>query len=79
MTVPDEGVPKKMALKRIEALKKSLYSIHMPTSLGEMNLDPTEKEVKLMIHKCSVAIDGVKDSAKVSRKEDMLVVCEVVR
>ncbi len=79
MAVPDEGAPDEVALKGIEALEEFFRSIHMPTSLSEMNLDPTEEEMKLMAHKCSVAAGGAKGSAKVLHEEDMLAIYEMAR
>lgn len=79
MAVPDEGAPEEVALKGIEALEEFFRSIHMPTSLSEMNLDPTEEEMKLMAHKCSVAAGGAKGSAKVLHEEDMLAIYEMAR
>lgn len=79
MAVPDEGAPEEVALKGIEALEEFFCSIHMPTSLSEMNLDPTEEEMKLMAHKCSVAAGGAKGSAKVLHEEDMLAIYEMAR
>ena len=79
MAVPDEGAPEEVALKGIEALEEFFRSIHMPTSLSGMNLDPTEEEMKLMAHKCSVAAGGAKGSAKVLHEEDMLAIYEMAR
>lgn len=79
MAVPDDGAPEEVALKGIEALEEFFRSIHMPTSLSEMNLDPTEEEMKLMAHKCSVAAGGAKGSAKVLHEEDMLAIYEMAR
>lgn len=79
MAVPDDGAPEEVALKGIEALEEFFRSIHMPTSLSGMNLDPTEEEMKLMAHKCSVAAGGAKGSAKVLHEEDMLAIYEMAR
>ena len=43
----------------------------MPTSIHELGIDPTDEELKLMAHKCSIGCKGSKGSAKVLHEEDM--------
>ena len=54
-------------------------AIHMPTSFSELNLNPTEEEMKTMAHKCSLAVGGSKGSAKVLDESDMLKIYEMAR
>ena len=79
MAVLDHGEPEETALKGFEALEEFFRSIHMPTSLHDMNLDPTEEEMKLMARKCSIAAGGAKGSAKVLHEDDMLAIYEMAR
>lgn len=79
MGIEDAGLPEDVALKGIEALEGFFREIHMPTSFKEMNLDPTEEEMKTMARKCSIASGGRKGSAKVLYEEDMLRIYEMAR
>ena len=74
MDVKDEGSKEETALKGIEAVEKFFRSIHMPISMTELGIEPTEEEMKLMAHKCSIASGGKKGSAKVLVEEDMLAI-----
>ena len=68
-----------MALKGIEAVEDFFRKINMPTSMTELGIKPTEEELKLMAHKCSVASGGKKGSAKVLVEEDMLAIYKMAR
>lgn len=67
------------ALKGIEATEAFFREIHMPVSLKELNLDPTEEEMDLMAHKCIIAAGGKKGSAKVLYEEDLRKILEMAR
>ncbi len=67
------------ALKGIEATEAFFREIHMPVSLKELNLDPTEEEMDLMAHKCIIAAGGKKGSAKVLFEEDLRKILEMAR
>ncbi len=79
MGVEDCGTPEEVALKGIEAMESFYREIHMPTSLRELGLDPTEDQMKQMAHMCSVAAGGHKGSAKVLYEPDMLAIYEMAR
>lgn len=79
MGIKEEGSKEEVALKGIEALEDFLRKIHMPTSMTELGIKPTEEELKLMAHKCSVASGGKKGSAKVLVEEDMLAIYKMAR
>lgn len=79
MDVADEGSKEEVALKGIEAVEDFFREIHMPTSLTELGIQPTEEELELMAHKCSVASGGKKGSAKVLVEEDMLAIFKMAR
>ena len=61
-----------IAIKGIEAMEEFYHSIDMPTSIKELGISPTEKELCLMAHKCSLVAGGAKGIAKVLHEKDML-------
>lgn len=79
MAVKDEGNKEDIALKGIEGVEAFFREIHMPTSLTELGLQPTDEELELMAHKCSIASGGKKGSAKVLVEEDMLEIYKMAR
>lgn len=79
MGVKDEGSREEVALKGIEAVEEFFRTIHMPTSMKELGIEPTEEEMKLLAHKCSIASGGKKGSAKVLGEEDMFAIYKMAR
>lgn len=79
MGVKDEGNKEEVALKGIEAVEEFFRKIHMPISMKELGIEPTEEEIELLAHKCSIASGGKKGSAKVLVEEDMLVIYKMAR
>lgn len=59
------------ALRGIEAQESFYRSIGMPVSLQELGIDPTEKQLRELAHRCSIATGGCVGSARVLREEDM--------
>lgn len=53
MGVEDQGDAKKTALLGIEALEDFYRSIHMPTSIKELGISPTEEQIKEMAQKAT--------------------------
>lgn len=45
--------PEKAALDGIEAMEAFFRSIHMPTSLKELGVEPTEEQISMLVEKCS--------------------------
>ena len=72
MGVPDAGGDDVTALLGIEAMEAFFASLHMPTSIRAMGIDPTEEQLEIMAHKCLLACGGPKGSAKVLQEADML-------
>ncbi len=68
----EEAFVKETILKGIEAMEDFYRSIHMPTNLRELGVEPTEEQLRTMAHMCSLAAGGVKGSAKKLYEEDML-------
>lgn len=79
MGVKDEGSREEVALKGIESVEEFFRTIHMPTSMSELGIEPTEEEMELMAHKCSIASGGKKGSAKVLVEADMLAIYRMAR
>ena len=73
MGVNEENLSdEEVAIKGIEAMEAFYRSIDMPTSIKELGISPTEKELELMAHKCSLVAGGSKGIAKVLHENDML-------
>ncbi len=79
MKVEDTGDQKETAEKGIQSLEAFFRSIKMPTSFKELELDPTEDEMKEMAHKCYVGTGGPFGSAKKLDEKDMLAIYEMAR
>lgn len=62
------------AERGIAAMEDFYRAIHMPTSLSELGVKPTEEELKHLAHGCSLAVGGAKGSAKVLHEPDMLAI-----
>ena len=72
MDVEERGGDEEIALCGIEAMEEFYRSIHMPTNLRELGVNPTEEELALMAKKCAIGVGGVMGSAKVLNEQDML-------
>lgn len=79
MGVEDKGLDEDIALKGIEAMEEFYREIKMPTNLQELGIDPTEKDLETMAHKCAVCVGGQGGSAKVLKEEDMFFVYKMAR
>ena len=62
------------ALLGIERMEDFFRSIHMPTSLGELGVHPTEDQLCELAHKCKIAVGGLLGSAKRLDESDMLAI-----
>ena len=58
----------------IERMEDFFRSIHMPTSLGELGVHPTEDQLCELAHKCKIAVGGLLGSAKRLDESDMLAI-----
>ena len=56
MNVSGAGTDQEMALKGIEAFEEFCRSIHMPTSIRELGIEPTEEQMREMAEKCTGAL-----------------------
>ena len=59
------------ALKGIEAVEDFFRSIHMPVSLAELGVYPTDEQIATMAEMCSLACGGQIGSAKALKQTDM--------
>ena len=58
MRVRDAGTDEEMALKGIEAFEEFCRSIHMPTTITELGVTPTEEDIRTMAEKCIAGLGG---------------------
>jgi len=79
MGVAPAGTDEQTALEGIAALEAFFRAIHMPTSLRELGLSPSDEELKTIAKKCAVAVGGHVGSAKVLYEQDMLRIYEMAR
>ena len=62
------------ALKGIAALEDFFRSIHMPVTLKDLGVEPTEEQILAMASSCAKAAGGKKGTAKVMYEADMAAV-----
>ena len=62
------------ALRGIESMEDFFRSIHMPTSLSELGVHPTETQLCELARKCKIAVGGLLGSAKRLDESDMLAI-----
>ena len=79
MGVPAVGSDEEIALKGIEAMEAFYHEINMPVNLSELGVNATDKDLKLMAHKCAVGVNGGKGSARFLKEEDMLEIYKMSR
>ena len=79
MGVPAVGSDEEIALKGIEAMEDFYREIKMPTNLRELGVEASDKDLKLMAHKCAVGVNGGKGSARFLKEEDMLEIYKMSR
>ena len=69
--VTPDASEEETALKGIAAMEDFFRSIHMPTSLTELGVKPTEEEFKLLAKKCSITAKDNLGSVKKLHEADM--------
>ena len=69
----DYAEPEKTVLEGIEAMEAFFRSIHMPTSLRELGIDPNEEEISELAYKCSFqetrTIGGIEKAGRKDMEE----------
>lgn len=79
MGIAEDGSDDGTAVKGIEAMEEFFRSIHMPTSLKELGISPTDEQMRKMAQMCSAAAGGKKGSARVLYEEDMYQIYRMAR
>lgn len=79
MSVKADGTPEEIAVKGIEAMEAFFRSIHMPTSMKELGVEPTDEQMRRLAQMCAAAAGGKKGSAKVLYEEDMYRIYQMAR
>ena len=74
MGITDQGSAEEVALKGIAAMEAFFTSIKMPTNLHQLGINPTEEQLKILAHKCSITTHDNLGSAKVLHEADMLAI-----
>ena len=77
--VSAEGTEDEVVLRGIEAMENFFRSIHMPTSLRELGVDPTEEEYKVLAHKCALSTGNNLGSIRKLHEEDMEAIYRAAR
>ena len=72
MDVPSGSDAEETALKGIEAMENFYRSIHMPTSLTELGLCPTDEQLRTMAEKCFAGFGGPVGKIKPLSVDDMV-------
>lgn len=71
MGVRPNGTREELALKGIDAAVEWFKSMGLPTSIGELGVNPSDGDLRLMAEKCAAACGGVKGSIMPLKEEDM--------
>ena len=66
-------------IKGIEAMEDFYRSIHMPTSLKELGISPTDAQIEELSQKCSNAAQGTLGTVKPLKKADMMEIYKMAR
>ena len=77
--IPDEGDDAAVIEAGISAMEDFFRSIHMPTSLRELGVDPTEEEYKLLAKNCAIATKNNLGSVRKLHEEDMEAIYRAAR
>ena len=72
MGVSGAGTHEEMAEKGIEAMENFFRAIHMPTSLRELGISPTDKEIREMAAKCIRTVGGPAGVVRPLQEEDIV-------
>ncbi len=77
--IEDQGSDEEMILAGIEAMEDFFRSIHMPTSLRELGVDPTDDEYRLLAENCALATNNSLGSVRKLHREDMEAIYRAAR
>lgn len=80
MDIPDNlGTPKEIALAGIRAMEDFYHSIHMPTSLTELGINPTDAQIEELSAKCVFFGKRTVGTFKVLKAEDIQKIYQAAR
>ncbi len=79
MGVSGAGTDEEMAEKGIEAMENFFRAIHMPTSLSELGVSPTEEQVRDMAEKCRRGVGGPVGVIRPLSAEDIMEIYRMAR
>lgn len=79
MGVSPEGEEEAVIQAGIAAVEDFYRSIHMPTSMAELGIAPTDEQIEEMAEKCSVAGGGSVGCVRKLKKEDMIAIYRAAR
>lgn len=74
MGVEPQETEQKTAEAGIAAMEDFYREIHMPTSLTELGIAPTEEQIKELAEKCNAAVRGNLGKVKHLDVEDMIAI-----
>ena len=77
MGVASDLSDEEAALRGIELMENFFRSIHMPTSLSELGVHPTDAQLHELAQKCKIACGGLLGSAKRLDEADMFAIYEM--
>ena len=79
MDIPPKTSEEDTALAGIAALEDFFRSIHMPVTLKELEVEPTEAQILAMASSCAKGAGGKKGTAKVMYEADMAEIYRLAR
>ena len=79
MLVDADGSDEEVALAGIEALEDFYRTIHMPTNMRELGVEPTEEQIAIMAHGVALAKGPKFGSAKVLCEADAAEIYRMAR
>lgn len=80
MDIPDNlSTPEKIALAGIRAMEDFYHSIHMPTSLTELGINPTDAQIEELSEKCVFFGKRTVGTFKVLKAEDIQKIYQAAR
>lgn len=63
----------------IRAMERFYHEIHMPTSLKELGIEPTDEQIERMAAGCAAVTDDANGSVRPLKKEDMVQIYQMAK
>lgn len=77
--IENTGSDEEIARKGIEAMESFFREIHMPTTMKELGITPTDEQITELAKKCAITTDNNLGSAKVLHEADMRAIYDMAR